>query len=42
MYTKLGEAFAKNTNQTVTLLKSAVLETTQEISSRMKLEMGGL
>lgn len=41
MYTKLGEAFAKNTNQTVTLLKSAVLETTQEISSRMKLEMGG-
>lgn len=41
MYTKLGEAFAKNTNQTVTLLKSAVLETTQEIASRMKLEMGG-
>lgn len=41
MYVKLSEAFSKNTNQTVTLLKSAVLETSQEIASRMRLEMAG-
>lgn len=39
MYTELSKAFAENSNQTVTLLKGAVLETTQRITSNMVLAL---